>query len=107
MRLKDEWNAKFDEKKAWDWFHQTNGMPYGYRNFVFSFLDTINQNLPPLLDIEFIYMLSKIVAGVAPEINSDILLKEALNQRLGITDHDKLLNLEEIQMKIVSGQTKF
>jgi hypothetical protein len=107
LRLKDSWQAKFDETRAWAWFKETEGMPYGYRNFVFSFLDTINQNLPPVLDIEFVFLLSKIMEGVVPEINSDIIMKQALNFRIGITDFDKMLSLEDVQMKIVSGQTKF
>lgn len=66
-------------------------MPYGYRNFIFVFLDTINQNLPPLLDIEFVFMLSKILENVVPELGTDIIMKEALNARLGITEVDKML----------------
>lgn len=42
MRLRDEYANKFDEKKAWEWFDKTKGMPYGYKNFIFVFLDTIN-----------------------------------------------------------------
>ena len=107
MRLKDEFANKFDEKKAWDWFDKTKGMPYGYKNFVFVFMDTINQNLPPILDVEFIFMLSKIMENIVPELQTDIIMKEALNARLGITEVDKMLSLEEIQMQIMSGKTRF
>jgi hypothetical protein len=30
-------------------------MPYGYRNFLFSWLDTESGNYPPLLDLEFVF----------------------------------------------------
>lgn len=107
MRLRDEYANKFDEKKAWEWFDKTKGMPYGYRNFIFVFLDTVNQNLPPIVDVEFVYMVSKILEVTEPELQTDVIMKEALNQRLGITELDKMLSLEQIQMKIAKGETKF
>jgi hypothetical protein len=82
-------------------------MPYGYKNFIFVFLDTINQNLPELLDVEFVFMLSKILEKIVPDMNTDLIMKEALNMRLGITKKEDLLDLEEIQMRVASGQTKF
>jgi hypothetical protein len=107
MRLRDEWQSKFDEKRAWDWFNKTAGMPYGYRNFIFVFLDTINQNLPDIVDVEFVYMASKIMENLVPELQTDIIMKEALNARLGITKLEDMLSLEEIQMKVMKGETKF
>jgi hypothetical protein len=40
---------KFNEKAANDWFFQTEGLPYGYHNFLFGWIDTPRDNLPPVL----------------------------------------------------------
>ena len=37
---------KFDEKKANEWFFQTEGLPYGYHNFIYGWMDTTRDNLP-------------------------------------------------------------
>ena len=52
-------------------------------------------------------MLFKIMENVAPELGTDIIAKEALNQRLGISDPSKMLSLEQIQMQVAQGKTKF
>jgi len=46
MRLRPEYQQKFNEQAAIDWFKTVDGMPYGYHNFMFTFLDTPNSNLP-------------------------------------------------------------
>jgi hypothetical protein len=41
LPLKKEYREKFDEKKAWDAFNNKYvGLPYGYSNFLFGWLDT-------------------------------------------------------------------
>jgi len=40
---------KFDEKAAQDWFFQTQGLPYGYHNFLYGWVDTPMDNIPPLM----------------------------------------------------------
>lgn len=82
LPLSKEVAARFDEEKAWKWIDSVKGMPYGYRNFLFSWIDTEDKNFPPLMDIEFFMsgfiMLEKLLPGTA-----DVLVKEALNHRVG------------------------
>lgn len=85
LPLKKEWAAKFNEDKAWEWFRQTEGMPYGYRNFLFGWIDTVKDNYPNVLDIEFVFLVFRLLESV-DQAASDQLLKEALNWRVGTKD---------------------
>jgi hypothetical protein len=49
MPLNDEMRSKFDEKKANEFFFQTEGLPYGYHNFLYSWVDTPEMNWPKIL----------------------------------------------------------
>jgi len=47
--LNAEARSRFNEKAAQDFFFQTDGLPYGYHNFLFGWIDTPAKNWPPLL----------------------------------------------------------
>jgi len=49
LPLSDEYRNKFDEKAANKFFFETEGLPYGYHNFLFSWIDTPEMNWPPLV----------------------------------------------------------
>lgn len=49
MPLSEEYRSKFDEDKAHEWFFKTEGLPYGYHNFLYGWIDTPNENYPPML----------------------------------------------------------
>ena len=51
-RLSPENSKKFNVNKAWDAFDAQEGNPYGYETFLFSFLDTPNDNMPQVIDTE-------------------------------------------------------
>jgi len=57
---------KFDEKAAQDWFFQTQGLPYGYHNFLFGWIDTPMDNIPPLMGDEFVPILMSLMDKVIP-----------------------------------------
>ena len=83
LPLSDEARAKFDEKKALEWyFNGIEGLNYGYHNFLFSFIDTKDSNLPWILEhqhFEFIFtVLEKISEPLATKM-----LGEGVNMRLG------------------------
>jgi hypothetical protein len=82
MPLSPAARAKFDEKAANDFFFQTEGHPYGYHNFLFGWLDTPENNYPPLLAPGFLPMIMTVLANVAPGA-ADSLYMQALNKRLG------------------------
>jgi len=82
-RLSDESRAKFDEKKAQDFFFDTVGLPYGYHNFLYGWVDTANDNWPPLLAKDFVPVMFKLVEDVKPTLAYNF-FTEALNKRLGV-----------------------
>jgi len=57
-------------------------MPYGYHNFLFGWIDTPEDNWPPLLPAYFAPILFSIVGKVAPA-TMDIFFYQAMNHRLG------------------------
>ena len=81
--LSAEARAKFDEKKANDFFYKTEGLPYGYHNFLYGWVDTANDNWPPLLAKEFVPVMFKLVEDIKPTLSQNF-FTEALNKRLGV-----------------------
>lgn len=49
MPLSDEQRAKFNESAAAEWFYSVQGLPYGYHNFLYSWIDTPDRNWPEML----------------------------------------------------------
>jgi len=57
------------------------GLPYGYHNFIFGWIDTPDKNIPPITDLDFLYVAFSVLHTLIPSgINS--LIGEALNKRL-------------------------
>ena len=82
LPLREDIRSKFDEKKAIEWFKSVEGLNYGYHNFLFSWIDTKDSNLPFSLaheHFEFLFsVLEKISAPLAAKM-----MGEALNMRVG------------------------
>jgi len=81
MPLNAEAKAKFDEKAAQDFFFQTQGVPYGYHNFLFGWVDTPEQNWPPLLPSELIPVLMDVFSRLAPAA-ADSFYLQAMNKHI-------------------------
>jgi len=81
--LSDETRAKFDVEKAKQFFTETEGLPYGYYNFLYGWVDSANDNWPPLVPREFVPILFKVVEDVMPTLAYNF-FGEALNKRLGV-----------------------
>lgn len=47
--MNKEYRKKFNETAAREFFFYTEGLPYGYHNFLFAWLDTPSDNNPPVL----------------------------------------------------------
>jgi len=86
-RLSDSYAAKFDAAKAKAWFDTVKGMPYGYHNFVFGWIDTVDENYPPPLDKNNIVALAIILNDLLPK-EADRFFNQALNHRLGTNSLD-------------------
>jgi hypothetical protein len=91
MPMTAEARAKFNVTAAWEFFNATEGNPYGYHNFLFGWIDTAEDNWPPLLPSYFVSIVFSIVGKIAPN-TMDIFFLQAMNHRLGTVG----LNMEEI-----------
>jgi len=90
LRLAPEYRARFDEKKAWEFFKSVEGLPYGFQTFLFGWIDTDGNNFPYPLSIQLLAVAFPLVERMAPQYA--ILWKEAFNVRMGT----KGLSTEEI-----------
>lgn len=73
--------AKFNEQAANDWFFQTEGLPYGYHNFIYGWMDTPRDNLPPDLPNELAPIVFSMLDNVMPTTVFNFFV-EGLNKRL-------------------------
>ena len=86
LPLKEEYRQKLDVEKANTWFNnEIEGLPYGYHNFIFTWIDTTTKNFPFATTHEFIELLFSLVSKIYPKA-SDLIINEALNIRLGTKD---------------------
>ena len=95
LPLTQESRERFDLKKAEEFFKEMEGLPYGYHNFLFGWIDTPRDNYPPVLDPEvFLPLFSHLERIYEFPINR--ILTQALNKRLGVENR----KLDEIALII-------
>lgn len=82
MPLSAAARAQFNETAAIEFFKATEGLPYGYHNFLFGWIDTAEDNYPPLIPPGLLPIALSIFEDFDP-IVSDIFVGQALNHRLG------------------------
>ena len=82
-RLNRETREKFNEKAANNFFFETEGLPYGYHNFLYGWIDSANDNWPPMLANELVPVAFKIVEEIMPKLAQNF-FTSALNKRLGV-----------------------
>ena len=81
--MKDELRAKWNDTAAMEFFKSVEGLPFGYHTFLWGWLDTPQDNLPPLIPNEFLPIAFEIVNKFIPN-EIDILFTQGLNKRLGL-----------------------
>lgn len=91
MPLSPASRAQFNETAAIEFFKSTEGLPYGYHNFLFGWVDTPENNLPPLMPPMLIPIVMSIFEDFDPE-TADIFFAQPLNHRLGTTG----LNVKQV-----------
>ena len=85
LPLRDEYRNKLNVTKAWDWYeNEVEGLPYGYHNFIFSWIDTTNTSFPFVTTNELAELVFSLMSKIYSKA-SDLLCTEALNIRLGTT----------------------
>jgi len=82
LPFSDESIAKFDVQKAIDFFKMTEGLPYGFHNMVFCWLDTIESNFPEPLSAQFLTVALPIALELLKLGETEDIARQALNFRL-------------------------
>jgi hypothetical protein len=86
LRLAPEYLAQFDADAAATWFKTVEGMPYGWHNFVYTFIDTMYDNLPrpasPDL-MEQVFGIYEPRVPVEDKMSVNSMIVQGLNHRLG------------------------
>ena len=90
--LRDEYRNKLDIEKAWSWFeNDVEGLPYGFPNFVFTWIDKDKDCFPFVTTNEFAELFFSVLYKVYPKA-VDLFGIEALNFRINTTG----LNLPQV-----------
>jgi hypothetical protein len=74
--------AQFNETAAIAFYNDMEGLPYGYHTFLFGWIDTPENNWPPLMPPKLVPIVFSILSTVIPS-TTDIFIEQALNIRLG------------------------
>ena len=83
LPLKEEYRNKFDNDKANAWFeNEVEGLPYGYHNFIYTWIDTPDKNFPFFTTSEIAEFLFSAASFLVPSFNDEFVL-ESLNNRVG------------------------
>jgi hypothetical protein len=65
-----------------EWFRKVEGLPFGYQNFIFGWIDTIKDNYPPPMNAEIILYVVILMQYIDFDSCNNIILL-GLNKRLG------------------------
>lgn len=68
LPLSPEARAKFNETAAYEFFQTVEGDPYGYYNFLFGWIDTAEDNWPPILPAGLVPIVFSIIEKIAPTV---------------------------------------
>jgi hypothetical protein len=66
LPLNAEARAKFDETKAVKYYETLEGLPYGYHTFLFGWIDTPENNWPPLMPPKLVPIVFSILSNIIP-----------------------------------------
>ena len=87
MPLSDEKRAQFNHTAATEWFYQTEGLPYGYHNFLYGWIDTPEDNWPTLLPKDLVPVVFSMLEKFDKN-TTDIFFTDSLNKKLGTSGLD-------------------
>lgn len=87
LPINDEMAERFNETAAREFYFEMEGVPYGYHNFMYGWVDTPVDNWPPVLPHRFVPILWSYVEHFDYSL-ADNMFTEALNLRLGVKGHN-------------------
>lgn len=67
MPLNPEARSKYNETAAREFFKETEGLSYGYHNFLLGWIDTPEDNYPPLLAPKIVPIIFSMLERIFPE----------------------------------------
>jgi len=82
LPLKKEYADKFNATAAYESFQSMIGMPYGFHNFLFGWIDTPDHSYPSILSPEFLAPAFAIVEQISPAAAEKVFTLP-LNKRIG------------------------
>jgi len=89
LPLSPQYQQMFDEKKAAQWFSTVEGLPYGFHNMLFTWVDTPEDNYPAPLTSELAMLVFTFMDYIVENILDDPftlnMISQALNHRLNTT----------------------
>ena len=102
FRLRDDLYENYNATAALEYFNSMEGLPYGFHNFIFGWIDTPDQSFPPTIAAELVPVVMSIGEKVIPnQINS--IFNLAMNKRLGTEN----LTVPELADEISSRNLTF
>mmetsp|Transcript_8979 Transcript_8979/g.15194 ORF Transcript_8979/g.15194 Transcript_8979/m.15194 type:complete len:185 (-) Transcript_8979:362-916(-) len=82
MPLSDESRAKFNETAAQEKFFQLEGLPYGFHTFLYSWIDTVEDNFPRVIPKDFVPIIFAVLERFDKN-TTDTMFTQSLNFKLG------------------------
>jgi len=82
MPLSEEMRAKYNDTAALEYFSKVQGLPYGFHNFLYGWIDTAEDNFPRLLPKDLVPIAFSIIEKLDKN-TTDIFFAQSLNKKLG------------------------
>ena len=95
-------NLNLDFNKGIEFFKSVEGLPYGYNNFIFGWIDTLYDNYPNPFSSEFLYVLLNKFSNKKDSFPNKY-FSQGLNKRLGTEN----LNFNEVLVEALNKKIKF
>lgn len=94
MPLSDERRAMYNETAATEYFHKVQGLPYGFHNFIYGWIDTPTANFPRVLPDALVPVAFSIIEHFDRNL-TDTFFTAGLNKHLDT----KGLNISEVALE--------
>jgi hypothetical protein len=83
LRLSPENQAIFNETAAIEFFYENEGLPYGFHNFLFGWIDTPDDNFPPPVNAQIFPMIFQMMDIIDKPLSTKM-WGEALNKSMKV-----------------------
>lgn len=87
MPLSEKMRAAYNETAATEFFNTVQGLPYGYHNFLYGWVDTPFDNWPRLLPRDLVPVAFSIIERYDKNL-TDTFFTQSLNKKLNVTGYN-------------------